>query len=140
MVKRHIIVALFFAVFLLSGIASADVIKSGSLRAFSDGIHVTLRWVSDDELNVVRYEILRSSSLDNGYITIASIDPKGPSAYEFIDNSAFAKGTTVYYYRIKVKFPKEESYYPALNEKPLTVHHNVSGVRRTWGSIKAMFR
>jgi len=29
---------------------------------------------------------------------------------------------------------------PATYVGPLTVAHTVSGVRRTWGSIKAMFR
>jgi hypothetical protein len=123
-----------------TGLTIADVIKSGSMYAVSDGVNVTLRWVSENEASVTGYEILRSTNPNSGFSPIATLPPTGPAIYEFIDNTAFKKITTVYCYRIKVKFTSGESYFPALNEPPITVDHNVSGVRRTWGSIKAMFR
>jgi hypothetical protein len=134
-----------FIVYILStifitAVSQAELIKSGSLQAFSDGVNITLRWATENESNVLSFEILRSVNYNNGYVSIATINPKGPSIYEYIDYSAFRRTTTVYYYRIKVKFKDGESYFPALNEAPLTVDHNVSGVRRTWGSIKALFR
>ena len=138
MTKRFV-VYIFFMLF-ISGITLAGVIRSGSLQAFSDGINITIRWVTENENNIISFEILRSTSYNGGYGSIATIDPKGPSVYEFVDNSAFKRTTTIYFYRIKVKYSNSESYYPALNEPPITVNHNVSGVRKTWGSIKAMFR
>ncbi|MBA4313260.1 MAG: hypothetical protein C0417_11600 [Chlorobiaceae bacterium] len=131
---------LFILLIVAASITIADVIKSGSMYAVSDGVNVTLRWVSENESNVIGYEILRSTNPNSGFATIAALSPTGPAIYEFIDNTAFKKITTVYCYRIKVKFSDGESYFPALNEPPITVDHNVSGVRRTWGSIKAMFR
>jgi hypothetical protein len=139
MAKRTLLY-IFFVLF-LSGILLADVIKSGLIQASSDGNNVTITWVTENEANVVGFEVLRSTSYSGGFVAISDlITPKGPSGYEFVDTWAFRRTTTVYYYRIKVKFADSESYFPALNEAPITVYHNVSGVRRTWGSIKAMFR
>lgn len=131
---------IFLLVLIFTAVSSADVIKSGSIQAFSDGVNITLRWVTENESNVIAFEILRSTSYNGGFTLIATVDPKGPSLYELVDKSAFRRTTTVYYYRIRVKLSNGESYFPALNESPISVNHNVSGVRRTWGSIKAMFR
>jgi len=138
MIKKRLFY--IFLGILSAGIAFGDVIKSGSLQAFSDGVNVTVNWVTENEANIVSYEILRSTNYNGGFSAIATLLPKGPSVYEYIDNSAFKKTTTIYFYRIKINYSNAQSYFPALNEPPITVNHNVSGVRRTWGSIKAMFR
>jgi hypothetical protein len=131
---------LIFLAAIVTTFAYADIIKSGSIQAFSDGINITIRWTTENETNVTAFEILRSTSYNGGFVPIATVDPKGPSFYEFVDKSAFRRTATVYYYRIKVILSNGESYFPALNESPVSVNHSVSGVRRTWGSIKAMFR
>lgn len=138
MFKKALFFTFLAAVF--STVASADIIKSGSIQAFSDGVNITIRWTTENEANVIVFEILRSTSYNGGFVPIATVDPKGSSLYEFVDKSAFRRTTTVYYYRIKVRLTNGENYFPALNESPVSVNHNVSGVRRTWGSIKAMFR
>lgn len=124
--------------FLFLTVASAEIIKSGSLQASSDGANVTLRWISEDEAGVQRFDIQRRSGVDGSFSTIASIDPKGASLYEFIDYSAFLKAATLYQYQIVIHFSDQSK--PAQVFGPLTVSHTVSGVRRTWGSIKSMFR
>jgi hypothetical protein len=124
--------------FLLLGTAArADVIRQGTLQATSDGVDVTIRWMTEDESAVATFEIERRSGTDGIFTAIGNADPKGPSLYEFVDHSAFLKTMSVYQYRIKVSFSDGRApfYTP-----PLTVSHTVSGVRRTWGSIKAMFR
>ena len=86
---------------------------------------------------VTMFEIERRGGTDGAFAVIGNADPKGASLYEFIDHSAFLKTASLYQYRIKVSFSDGRApYYTA----PLTVSHTVSGVRRTWGSIKAMFR
>ncbi|MBI1806333.1 MAG: hypothetical protein HYR76_04695 [Ignavibacteria bacterium] len=124
-------------IFFFSTISLAEVIKIGSFQAYSDGINVTLRWVTEDETNVARFEIERSSGNDGNFVMIGALDVKGSSLYEFVDNSAFRRITTLYQYRVKVVFSNGANpFFTA----PLTVSHTVSGVRRTWGSIKSMFR
>ena len=131
--RRYVLLSLLC----FSTIALAEVIRNGSLQASSDGINVTLHWITDDEANVARFDVERRSGTDGAFIAIATIDPKGPSSYEYIDNSAFRKTSTIYQYRVKISFTNTGNvvYSPIL-----TVTHTVSGVRRTWGSIKSMFR
>lgn len=124
------------SVFLFTA-AAADVIRSGSLQANSDGVNVTLRWITDDEATVAHFEVERRSGTDGAFISLATVDPKGSSLYEYIDNSAFRKIVTLYQYRVKIVYTNGTNpTYTGI----LTVSHTVSGVRRTWGSIKSMFR
>ena len=124
--------------FLLIASAFGDVIKSGSLQASSDGVNVTIRWATDDESNVVRYEVQRSSGVNGDFVSIGEpLSTKGPSVYEFVDHSAFMRTTTIYQYRIMIFFVNDPHGTPS---QILTVSHTVSGVRRTWGSIKSLFR
>ena len=130
---RYLLLALLFT----STMVLAEIIRSGSLQASSDGINVTLHWITDDETSVAHFEVERRSGTDGAFVSLATIDAKGPSAYEFIDNSAFRKIATIYQYRIKVTYNNSaNTTYSSI----LTVTHTVSGVRRTWGSIKSMFR
>ncbi|MBI5475209.1 MAG: hypothetical protein HY964_00555 [Ignavibacteriales bacterium] len=131
---------IFLLLLLSAVISSAEIIKTGSIFATSDGVNVNIHWVSENEQNVLGYEILRSTSPSSGYLSIANLDAKGASSYIYIDNTAFKRITTLYCYRIKVKTNNGDNYFPPLNEPPISVDHNVSGVRRTWGSIKALFR
>ncbi len=129
--------AVLFSVFFSIAPAVADVIRAGTLQATSDGVDVTVRWVSEDEAGVAMFEIERRGGTDGEFVPIGHIDPKGPSVYEFVDHSAFMKTASIYQYRIRVSFSNGQApYYTA----PMTISHAVSGVRRTWGSIKAMFR
>ncbi len=128
---------LILATLLVVSAGIADVIRQGTLQATSDGVAVTIRWVSDDENAVALFEIERRGGTDGEFAPIGHLDPKGPSVYEFVDNSAFMKAGSLYQYRIRISFSDGRAPYYT---NPLTISHTVSGVRRTWGSIKAMFR
>jgi len=117
--------------------STADVIRQGTLQATSDGVDVTIRWMTEDETGVARFEIERRNGTDGLFSAIGVADAKGASLYEFVDHSAFLKTTAVYQYRIRISFRDGRAPFYT---QPLTVSHTVSGVRRTWGSIKAMFR
>ena len=118
-------------------LAFAEIIKSGSLQASSDGVNVTLHWITDDESNVTRFEVERRSGTAGEFTMLGTMDPKGASSYEFVDISAFQKTLSLYQYRIKIV--QSHGLAPVYSQI-MTVSHMVSGVRRTWGSIKAMFR
>ncbi len=118
-------------------VSQAGIIRPDSFQASSDGSDIVLRWITDDETNVAYFEIDRRTGTDGDFLAIGTLNPKGPSLYEYTDYSAFRKITTIYQYRVKVVFSDKT---PPLYVGPLTVAHSVSGVRRTWGSIKAMFR
>jgi hypothetical protein len=122
---------------LVAGVALGDIIKSGSLQASSDGVNITLHWITEDETGVLRYEVERSSGIDAAFMEVGAVDAKGASVYEFVDNSVFHKSGTLYQYRVKIIFANGAA---PVYTSVVTVNHTVSGIRRTWGSIKAMFR
>lgn len=98
---------------------------------------VTIAWRTGSENGVEQFQIHRSTD-DNIFIEIGSVDKKGDgSQYEFIDENVIFKGTQTFFYKIRaVKLNGtlvEES-------QSLIVNPNISGIYRTWGAIKAMFR
>jgi len=126
-----------FAVIVLVATVSAFAggIRDGSLSAYSNGTNIIVRWVSDDEAGVSGYTIERKAGTSSTFIRLTdpALTPKGSgSAYEFVDNSAFRTTDNFYQYRITAQGVNAVYY--------VSVNHSVSSVRRTWGSIKAMFR
>jgi hypothetical protein len=117
--------------------SAGEVLKVGSFQAYSNGSNVVLIWITSDESNVSRFEIERRTGVEGEFVFIGNQDPKGPSDYGFTDYTTFRKTTTIYQYRLKIIFSNGQN---PIYSDPCTVDHTVSGVRRTWGSIKAMFR
>ncbi len=129
---------LTIATVLLTTSAFGGVVKEGSLNGRSDGNTITIRWLSEDESGVVRYVLERKAGPSGSFIQLAEIQPRGNNeSYEYVDDTAFRILESVYQYRLKVLFANNAApiYYG-----PITVSHRTSDVRRTWGSIKAMFR
>ena len=122
----------------LHQISYAGGIREGSLNGFSNGTSIVIRWQSEDESGVQRVEIERRVGTEGPFITLREIPLKGnDQAYEYIDDSAFRLTASLYNYRLKVQMAGAPL---AVYYGPITVSHNVNSVRRTWGSIKAMFR
>src|SRR5262245_32679892 len=132
--------ALLTAVVLFASVTSAlgaGPLKEGSFSAQSDGNTIILRWVSEDESNLGSFEIERKSGIYGQFFLLAPVTPKGSnSSYEYVDDTAFRVGAeSIYQYRIKALLADGTAVY----SEEITVVHAVSSVRRTWGSIKAMF-
>ena len=133
MPRRNIV--LLALVFLLPAIALSGAIKDGTLSAYSNGTNVIVRWVSEDERGVTGYSIERKAGVDGPFVplTLSPRECRGHNeAYEFLDQTAFRTADQLYQYKITA-VGSGAVYY-------VTVNHSVSSVRRTWGSIKAMFR
>lgn len=104
----------------------------------SDGDNIVLEWKTRSESNLLRYEIQRKAGASGEFVTLATVQPKGSnSLYTYIDRSAYKESESVYIYRLKIL---DSSSGPASYSNEITVTHSVSSVKRTWGSIKAMFR
>ncbi len=122
---------------LIPALMVAAVIKEGSFQATSDGYNITLRWMVETESNVVSYTIEKRTGTTGEFKQIGVIDPRGISLYEFTDYSDLNKVNSLFQYRIKVTLNNDPNpQYIG----PISVTHQVSGVRKTWGSIKALFR
>jgi hypothetical protein len=122
---------------LLFATAYAIVIKDKPV-AYSNGNDIIVRWSSVDESGVQRFDILRRSGTAGDFSVVATIDQlKGNnSTYEYDDKSVFKETSGVYQYRIRVI----NGQNPPPETEIVTVSHVSSAMKRTWGSIKAMFR
>lgn len=112
--------------------------------AKSNGTSISLEWKSTSESNLMQYEIERAGE-DNQFRYVATVQARGSnSVYSFRDDEAFGKGDgsdgaiarNYFTYRLKMVTPDRSASY----SNTIGVTHNVSGIKRTWGMIKEMFR
>ncbi|MGE5314560.1 MAG: hypothetical protein ACM3Q4_07700 [Acidobacteriota bacterium] len=116
---------------------AGNIIRSGSLQATSDGNNITVKWGSTDETGIKEFGVERRALSGGDFMLIATVKPKGnSSSYEYVDQSAFKTTDTMYQYRIKVTAMDLSVSY----SDPFQVRHSTSVGKRTWGSLKAMFR
>ena len=102
----------------------------------SEGDDVRLEWKTREEVNLQHFEIERKTP-QNSFVEISTVQPNGSNSYyTYLDQSAYKTTDMIFIYRLKIIDTNGQTSYS--NE--VTVSHNVSGVKRTWGSIKAMFR
>lgn len=116
------------------GWAVLPIISDFSARA--ENQNAVCEWVSGNETGVVAYYVERSF---NGaqFDEIGMVEPMGNSHnYRFIDYDLFKGETHTFYYRICVELANGHKQYSDSSSVIL----NTSGITRTWGSIKAMFR
>ncbi len=103
----------------------------------SESGDVKIHWRTQQENNLDHFAIERKSSKQGSYIEIATVDPKGDnSVYDFVDRSAYKSNDVYFIYQIKIVDRNQQVSY----SEEITVAPVISGVKRTWGSIKALFR
>lgn len=140
---------LFISLFtVLSGFAFTEVLTYLKGRVDADAILV--EWQSGNELGVVNYTVERSEIKSNDFEELSTITSSGNnSSYRYRDasineiapNSGMGSGRNkapladLYKYRIKINYADAVSY-----SQSITVTRPSSGVKRTWGMIKEMFR
>lgn len=105
-------------------------------HAKSEGDNVVLTWETGEESGVSKYIILRGIEKDE-MVEVVTINPRGSnSSYKYTDESAYKSDDSFYVYQLKiVDNDGSESY-----SSHVSVSHSPSSVKRTWGSIKALFR
>jgi hypothetical protein len=134
---------LFPNILVLIAITSGILFASVTLQYFtattnSDGILV--EWKTIEESGTAKFEIERSAVTPDNFIYISTVNATGNNSYySYQDNSVDGGGTrssSIYYYRLKCVQPSGAYTYT----NSISVIHAVSGIRSTWGSIKAIFR
>lgn len=126
-------------VILMSGVLFAAVtLQYFTARDNANGVLV--EWKTGDEAGTTKFEIERSAESPDNFIYIDFKTATGNNSfYSYQDNSVdLGNGRTsaLYFYRLKCIEPNGN--YTFTNH--ITVTHTVSGIRSTWGSIKAIFR
>jgi hypothetical protein len=129
-----IIILTTFTGFLLAGLT----LQYFTAKTNNDGILV--EWKTGDEGGTSKFEIERSASNPDNFIFIKSIGATGNNSYySYQDNAVnfkLGEGSSIYFYRLKCIESNGNYTY----SNTITVVHAISGIKNTWGSIKAIFR
>ena len=128
-------------VMLLAG--ASTFVASFTVRLDGQGLQVTpqgnnfmLTWQAEVEEDVRVYEIERKTAYSN-FTTIASVPPHGiRKQYQHLDDQVYKSNSEQLSYRLHVV------YTNGLREQlaDRQINYSPTAVRRTWGSIKAMFQ
>ena len=132
MKKYAIQISLFVLLFAAINFAGAELLK---FTARSVSGNVVLNWQTLNETNL-KFYVVERKTVSGGFVEIATVDTRADRNYEYTDASAFKATDLLYVYRLKIVDNDNSVSYSG----EVTVHHNVSSVKRTWGSIKALFR
>lgn len=108
-----------------------------SITARSDGENIILEWKTGEESPSLSKFVVERKTPNNSFIEIGTVNPKGSNSfYSYIDNNIFKGNDYIFTYRLKIVSSNSQITYSS----EVSVSHSISGVKRTWGSIKAMFR
>ena len=101
---------------------------------------VEVKWIVSNELNLKGYNIYRSidgiSFEKRAYIE-CQYGSQAEKTYIYQDKSVFKSEDRTFYY--KLEFVNRDNSLAAFGEV-ISSSPQISSVRHTWGSIKAMFR
>ena len=108
-----------------------------NMSAESDGENIILKWYTTQETNLDHFIVERKSVGGAFGVISEPLKANGNnSSYEYIDENAFKTTDGVFIYRLKIVDTDSKITYSG----EISVSHSVSSVKRTWGSIKALFR
>jgi len=126
--------------YILLILLTATMIFAGTFLEYfqgrSEGEDIRLEWKTREEVNLQHFKVERKTP-QSSFVDITTMEPKGSNSYyTYLDQSAYKTDNMLFIYRLKIVDTNGQVAYS--NE--VSVSHSVSGVKRTWGSIKAMFR
>lgn len=124
---------LAIALLLVPFLAQGQVIRD--FTAAAAGHQVMVRWTSGSESGLQEYQVQRSAD-GTHFTVVGTVNPLGSGhTYSYTDEDLF-KNPQTWYYRIAAVKPGTATEYTQSREVSMIS----SGIRRTWGSIKMMFR
>lgn len=132
--KKTVVLNIILAILLLSGLLYAAT-EIQYFTAKSENDAVLLEWKTGYEDNLRLFEVERSASNLNNFITVGTVNAIGNNSYYYYRNE-LGMGASIYYYRLKLVDTNGNFTYSST----ISVTHVISGIRSTWGSIKAIFR
>lgn len=131
--KKLYLAVFLFIIFIVTLFAEAYL---RDFRGFSEGDNVRIEWETAEESNLNHFTIERRTP-QSSFIEIATIQPKGSNSfYSYLDESAYKQNDFIFIYQIKIV----DNSGSITRSSEISVTPNISGFKRTWGSIKAMFR
>jgi hypothetical protein len=131
---KYLIIKIFLILVFVSVAFGGAILNYFQVK--SDGDNVKLEWQTGTESNVNHFSVQRRTP-QTSFVEIATIQPKGNNSfYSYEDQSIYKANDVIFIYQIKIiDNDSQTSFSIERSASP-----NISGVKRTWGSIKAMFR
>ncbi|MDR3610290.1 MAG: hypothetical protein P4L27_07010 [Ignavibacteriaceae bacterium] len=131
---KYLIIKIFLILVLVSSAFGGAILNYFQVK--SDGDNVKLEWQTGTESNVNHFSVQRRTP-QTSFVEITTIQPKGNNSfYSYEDQSIYKANDVIFIYQIKIiDNDSQTSFSIERSASP-----NISGVKRTWGSIKAMFR
>lgn len=137
MKKLHTVILLIILACVATVFASVAI----SLTVQSQGDNANLNWsVSGISLSDQQRFSIQRKTPQTDYQEIASVAASsGSSFYQYTDKAVYKTTDVMYVYRIRLVDVNNPNYvYGSSDEVHISL--SISGVKKTWGSIKAMFR
>lgn len=132
-----------FRYLLLISLFAPQMIRAGTVitdfQAVREQNAIIVSWASEQESNLSKFTVERSTDLTN-WAWVGDVTAFGESSikrtYQFKDKNLYKSNQATFYYRLKItdKNGRSTIYDAVLSA------NGYSGIRHTWGSIKAMFR
>jgi len=128
--------SIFFILLLFVSLAFANFIFL-EYSANPSNNSVLIEWVTKSESGVFKFVVLRSFD-DQNFIEIGSVlAEKAGYNYTFTDDNVLFKDSQTFFYKLKAV----RSDNSMIEEtQSLIVNPNISGIYRTWGAIKELFK
>lgn len=106
-------------------------------EARTEGSDVIVSWQASVETDVRTYVLERKTRYDVQYVEVARVAARGANQpHEFRDTRIYKTVGEMVQYRLRVVYD-DQSFVLV---DPISVDYTPTAVRRTWGSIKAMFQ
>jgi len=113
------------------------VLLKGEIEVDSEDSDMVLRWEATVEEGIEKYEIWHKTSLMPRSSVVGEVEARGPNyPYRFVDSYLFKATAEQVDYELWAVFENRER--ELLTQ--VTMNYTPTTVRRTWGSIKAMFQ
>ena len=129
---------LFLTVLLLAiaGVAFGSAVLS-RFEARTEGSDVVVTWQASVEENVRTYVLERKTPFDAQYREIKRMSPRGANQlYSYRDTQIYKTSAEQVQYRLRI-VNGDDSFVVV---DPIAIDYTPTAIRRTWGSIKAMFQ
>jgi hypothetical protein len=132
-------ILLLLAVPVLAGavlFGGADIRQWGVQK---EGNDIVVTWQAEMENEVRAYDLHRMTPYSNGeYVLLETMQAHGPGTiYRYRDDQVYKNAADMIDYRLDVVFQDGSRQ---IGVKSARVDYTSTAVRRTWGSIKAMFQ
>jgi hypothetical protein len=104
-------------------------------RAEPEQNQITVTWKTGQEINVNIFQVEKSTN-NKDFTLLAEVEPRGNNSEYKIEDDTISRTRSIYYYRLKII----NSNGSIQTSESLPVIPNISSIKKTWGSIKALFR